>query len=172
MTPHVTHCCSHGYGEVEGTSLAMSQANTSPVPAHVPMFRVPTGLRRVPAAVPRTAVGADFGTELLHNSRYLQVQAQSAHSAHVAECADCTGGCADGLLSSGGYHKSGAAQTICVTVEGKVVVGRRLHHRAGVHRRRPQGQSSPLWPQWAAAWPLVPHSRTLECANLGAVRFF
>ena len=26
----------------------------------------------------------------------------------------------------------------------KVVVGRRLHHRAGVHRRRPQGQSSPL----------------------------
>ena len=68
---------------------------------------------------------------------------QSAHSAHVAECADCTGGCADGLLSSGGYHKSGAAQTICVTVEGKVVVSRRLRHRAGVHRRRPQGQSSP-----------------------------
>ena len=50
---------------------------------------------------------------------------------------------------------------ICVTVDGKVIVGRRLHHRAGVHRRRPHGQSSPLWPQWAAAcaWPLVvvPH---------------
>ena len=44
-------------GEVEGTSLAMYQAKASPVPAHVPMFRVPTGLRRVPAAVPRTAVG-------------------------------------------------------------------------------------------------------------------
>ena len=25
---------------------------------------------------------------------------------------------------------------------------RRLHHRAGVHRPCPQGQSSPLWPQW------------------------
>ena len=30
------------------------------------------------------------------------------------------------------------------------------------HCHIPQGQSSPLWPQWAAAWPLVPHSRTLE----------
>ena len=42
----------------------------------------------------------------------------------------------------------------------RCVVGRRLHHRAGVHRPRPQGQSSPLWPQWTAAWPLVPRSRT------------
>ena len=33
---------------------------------------------------------------------------------------------------------------IGVTVEGKVVVGRRLQHRAGVHRRHPQGQGSPL----------------------------
>ena len=58
-----------------------------------------------------------------------------------------------------------ACANIGVTVDGKVlVVGSRLHHRAGVHRHRPQGQSSPLWPQWAAAWPLVPHSdsRTLE----------
>ena len=100
------------------------------------------------------------------------VPVQSAHSAHVAECADCTGGCADGLLSSGGYHKSGACANIGVTVDGKVVVGRRLHHRAGVHRRRPQGQSSPLWPQRAAAWPLVPHSRTLERPTLGSVRSF
>ena len=60
----------------------------------------------------------------------------------------------------------------CVTVDGKVVVGRRLHHRAGVHRPRPQGQSSPLWPRWAAAWPLVPHSRTLERPTLGSVRSF
>ena len=52
-------------GEVEGTSLAMYQAKTSPAPAHVPMFRVPTVLRRVPAAVPRTAVGADF--QALHS---------------------------------------------------------------------------------------------------------
>ena len=42
------------------------------------------------------------------------------------------------------------------TVDSKVVVGRRLHHRTGVHRPHAQGQSSPLWPQWAAAWPLVP----------------
>ena len=45
-------------GEVEGTSLAMYQAKASPVPAHVPMFRVPTVLRRVPSAVPPTVVGA------------------------------------------------------------------------------------------------------------------
>ena len=49
----------------------------------------------------------------------------------------------------------------------KVVVGRRLHHRAGVHRRRPQGQGSSLWPPWAAAWPLVPRSRTLERPTSG-----
>ena len=45
-------------GEVEGTSLAMSQANALPVPAHVPMFRVPTVLPRVLSAVPPTVVGA------------------------------------------------------------------------------------------------------------------
>ena len=63
-------------GEVEGTSLAMSQAKASPVPAHVPMVRVPTVLRRVPSAVLWTVVGADFGRfwdgTLLHISRYLQ----------------------------------------------------------------------------------------------------
>ena len=52
-----------------------------------------------------------------------------------------------------------ACANIGVTVDGKVlVVGSRLHHRAGVHRHRPQGQSSPLWPQRPAAWPLVPRS--------------
>ena len=50
----------------------MYQAKASPVSAHVPMFRVPTVLRRVPSAVPQTAVGADFGMELLHNSQYLR----------------------------------------------------------------------------------------------------
>ena len=55
---------------------------------------------------------------------------------------------------------SALTTNICATVDGKVVVGRRLRHRAGVHRRHPQGQSSPRWPQWAAAWPLVPRSRT------------
>ena len=49
-----------------------------------------------------------------------------------------------------------ADDNIVVTVKGEVVVGRRRRRRAGVHRPRPQGQSSPLWPQWAAAWPLVP----------------
>ena len=62
--------------------------------------------------------------------------------------------------------------TIGVTVEGEVVVSRRRRRRAGVHRPHPQGQSSPLWPQWAAVWPLVPRSRTLERPTLGSVRTF
>ena len=65
-----------------------------------------------------------------------------------------------------------AHDNIGVTVKGKVVVGRRLRRRDGVHRPRPQGQSSPLWPQWAAAWPLVPRSRTLERLTLGSVQTF
>ena len=65
-----------------------------------------------------------------------------------------------------------ADDNIVVTVKGEVVVGRRRRRRAGVHRPRPQGQSSPLWPQWAAAWPLVPRSRTLERPTLGSVRTF
>ena len=83
-------------------------------------------------------------------------------------------GWAWGLRRSGGGTGSmlgvSADDKHCVTVDGKVVVGRGLRHRAGVHRRRPQGQSSPLWPQWAAAWSLVPHSRTLERPTLGSVR--
>ena len=59
-----------------------------------------------------------------------------------------------------------ADDNIVVTVEGEVVVGRRRRRRAGVHRPHPQGQSSPLWPQWAAAWLLVPRSRTLERPTL------
>ena len=65
-----------------------------------------------------------------------------------------------------------ADDNIVVTVEGEVVVGRRRRRRAGMHRPHPQGQSSPLWPQWAAAWPLVPRSRTLERPTLGSVRTF
>ena len=78
-----------------------------------------------------------------------------------------------------------ACENIGVTIEGMVVVGRRWavdstnpSSRAlgsGVHRRRPQGlqgQSRPLWPQWAAAWPLVPCSRTLERPTLESVRSF
>ena len=64
-----------------------------------------------------------------------------------------------------------ADDNIVVTVKGEVVVGRRRRRRAGVHRPHPQGQSSPLWPQWAAAWPLVPCLRTLERPTLGSVRF-
>ena len=59
-----------------------------------------------------------------------------------------------------------------VIVDHEDTVSRRRRHRAGMHRRRPQGQRSPLWPQWAAAWPLVPRSRTLERPTLGSVRTF
>ena len=77
------------------------------------------------------------------------------------------------------------AETFCfapaqtLASEGKVVVGRRLHHRAGVctgvahNAQGHRAGGSPLWPQWAArhgpwpAWPLVPHSRTLERPTLG-----
>ena len=34
----------------------------------------------------------------------------------------------------------------CVTVDGKMVVGRRLRHRAGVHRRRPHKARAALSP--------------------------
>ena len=43
--------------QVEGTSLAMAQGKASPVPAPEPMFRVSPVLRRLPTAVPPTAVG-------------------------------------------------------------------------------------------------------------------
>ena len=71
---------------------------------------------------------------------------------------------------------------ICVTVEGKVFVanvGRRLHHRAGVHRREAscpgQGQSSPLWHlsghERHGRWCRV-RARTLERPTLGSVQSF
>ena len=59
-----------------------------------------------------------------------------------------------------------------VIVDSKVMVGRRRRHRAGVRRRRPQGQSSPLWPQWAVAWPLVPRSRTSSGRRSGPSDLF
>ena len=67
-----------------------------------------------------------------------------------------------GLQSHGRDLLLSAAQTICVIVDSKEVVGRRRRRRAGVHRHRPQGQRSPLWPQWAAPWPPVPHSGSVE----------
>ena len=70
-----------------------------------------------------------------------------------------------GLQSNGRDLLLCAAQTICVIVDSKEVVGRRRRRRAGVHRHRPQGQRSPLWPQWAAAWPPVPHSGSVECGT-------
>ena len=91
------------------------------------------------------------------------------------DCRDCSGaGVHDPQAHGGGLVLCAHVLTtnICVTVDSKVVVGRRLHHRTGVHRPRPQGQISPLWPQWSAAWPLVPHSRTLERPTLGSVRSF
>ena len=65
---------------------------------------------------------------------------------------------------------------IGVTVDGKglrwssAVDSTRKQDRAGVHRRRPKGQGSPLWPQWAAAGPPVPHSGAASSADVGAVR--
>ena len=73
-----------------------------------------------------------------------------------------------------------AHDNIGVTVEGEVVVGRRLPSAvelvSGVHRPRPQA-TRPVQPSlasvgWAAAWPLVPRSRTLERSTLGSVRTF
>ena len=45
-----------------------------------------------------------------------------------------------GLQSHGRDLLLSAAQTICVIVDSKVVVGRRRRRRAGVHRHRPQGR--------------------------------
>ena len=67
-----------------------------------------------------------------------------------------------------------------LTVDGKVVVGRRLRHRAGVHTgvaHKARAALSGLRAQWAAAWPLVPHSRhphsrTLERPTLGVRPIF
>ena len=59
-----------------------------------------------------------------------------------------------------------------VIVDSKEVVGRRRRHRYGVRRRRPQGQRSPLWPQWVAAWSPVPRSGTLECATSRPSKLF
>ena len=43
----------------------------------------------------------------------------------------------------------------------------------GAHKARAALSASlRLWPQWAAAWPLVPHSRTLERLTLRSVRSF
>ena len=51
-------------GEVEGTSLAMSQAKASPVPALAPMFRVSPVLRRLPTAVCRRRPSSDDNVQL------------------------------------------------------------------------------------------------------------
>ena len=76
----------------------------------------------------------------------------------VTECGDQQ---SDGLRSTGtgtgsmlGVSAHDSRQQSASPLTVRWVVGRRLRHRAGVHRPRPQGQSSPLWPQWAAAWPL------------------
>ena len=43
---------------------------------------------------------------------------------------------------------------VSVVVDADDAVVSSWRAQASVHR--PQGQSSPLWSQWAAAWPLVP----------------
>ena len=89
---------------------------------------------------------------------------------HVAECTFQPGAGVHDLWARGGDLVLCAAQTCSVIVDSKVAVGRRRRHQADMRRRRPQGQRSPLWPQSAAAWPLVPRSGTLECATLDSVR--
>ena len=65
-----------------------------------------------------------------------------------------------------------------VTFDGRVVVGRRLHHRAGVRRRHPQGQGSPLWPQSSVGgwrhgrWCRVRAPSSLERPTLGVRPIF
>ena len=84
---------------------------------------------------------------------------QSRHSVHATECRDCSGAGVHDLQAHGGGLALCDCASCGVIVDSKDVVGRRRRHRAGVRRRRPQGQSSPLWPQWAAAWPLVQRGR-------------
>ena len=95
---------------------------------------------------------------------------QSRHSPHAGECRDCSGAGAHDLQARGGDLQRLLAQTCAVIVDSKDTVGRHRRHQAGVRRRRPQGQRSPLWPWLAAAWSPVPRSRRLECAVLGAVQ--
>ena len=70
---------------------------------------------------------------------------QSRHSPHAGECRDCSGAGVHDLLARGGGLVVCAAQTCAVIVDSKDTVGRHRRHQAGVRRRRPQGQRSPLW---------------------------
>ena len=63
-----------------------------------------------------------------------------------------------------------ASVAFLVLVESEVATGRRRRHQACMQSRRPQGQRSPLWLQWAATWPLVPLLGTLERPTLGSVQ--
>ena len=104
-------------GEVEGTSLAMSQAKASPVPAHVPMFRVPTVLRRVPSAVPQTVVGQRFWLRPFKNGQGLPTCSRfgKVHSLQPTECTFQPGACIHGPFSNAGRQCTGALSksTIC-----------------------------------------------------------
>ena len=92
---------------------------------------------------------------------------QSRHSVHVTECRDCSGAGTDDLQAHGGSLVLCAAQTFLVIEDSKEVVGRRRRHQADRRRCRPQGQRSPLWPQRAAAWPLVPRSARTNAPRSG-----
>ena len=69
-------------------------------------------------------------------------------------------------------------RALTTTIGGVVYkVGSSAVSRAGEWRAHQASPPRPeqalcLWPQWAAAWPLVPHSRTLERRTLGSVRPF
>ena len=70
-----------------------------------------------------------------------------------------------------------ACANIGVTVDGKAwlsAVDSTIELACTGVAHMPQGQGSPLWPhpQWAAAWPLVPRSRTLERPTSGPSDLF
>ena len=69
--------------------MAMAQAKASPVPALEPMFRVSPVLRRLPTAVPPTAVGACVGRLSVPQTRFPRCFLRYAHSVGVTECAYC-----------------------------------------------------------------------------------
>ena len=92
------------------------------------------------------------------------------HSVHVAECTFQPGAGVPDPQAHGGGLVLCADDNIGVTVDGKVVVGRRLHHRAGVHKASPIRPGQPSLASVGGGMAAGAASRTLQCANLGAVR--
>ena len=95
------------------------------------------------------------------------IERRTHDSVHVAECVFQPGAVVHDLQAHGGSLVLCAAQSFLIIVDSKEVVGRRRRHQAGMRRCRPRGQRSPLWPQRAAAWPLVPRSARTNAPRSG-----